>query len=84
MKRKEVTAVLTVAKMLPVEYSKEDGIEHLVIQALDADFQNLSQFFDQTNAFLDSVLLRKKNVLVHCAAGVSRSTTCTLAYMISK
>lgn len=41
------------------------------------------RFFDQTYEFIDEGL-RDGNVLVHCYAGVSRSTTILTAFLMKK
>lgn len=39
---------------------------------------NINEFFDEINTLIEN----NKTVLVHCAAGVSRSATIVLAYLI--
>ena len=38
---------------------------HLCLYALDADQQNIAQFFSQTNTFIHQARLAGGNVLVH-------------------
>lgn len=76
-----IGAVVNVANM---EYRSAHGFEMLTIKAIDMPGQDLSSFFDQSNAFIDAALARGSKVLVHCAAGVSRSTTLLLAFLIAR
>ena len=43
---------------------------------------NISIFFSKTNNFINKAKLAGKNILIHCQLGISRSTTCLIAYMI--
>jgi atypical dual specificity phosphatase len=51
--------------------------------AADNPEQNLSQYFSVCNDFIHSARLKEKNVLIHCLAGMSRSVTVTIAYIMS-
>ncbi len=48
----------------------------------DAATQDISQFFLPVCQILDKATQEGKRVLVHCAAGVSRSPTLVIAYMM--
>jgi protein-tyrosine phosphatase len=54
------------------------------IDVLDLPSQNIRKHFDQAIEFIDSALRSKGNILVHCSAGISRSPTLVLAYMMKK
>jgi atypical dual specificity phosphatase len=52
--------------------------------AADNPDQDLSQFFSVCNDFIHGARLRKDcNVLIHCLAGMSRSVTICIAYIMS-
>lgn len=51
--------------------------------ASDTPDQNLGQYFTICNDFIHSARLREGNVLIHCLAGMSRSITVCIAYIIS-
>jgi protein-tyrosine phosphatase len=42
------------------------------------------KFFETTFEYIDSALSKKESILVHCAAGASRSPTIIIAYLIKK
>uniref|UniRef100_A0A8C5LAJ2 protein-tyrosine-phosphatase n=1 Tax=Jaculus jaculus TaxID=51337 RepID=A0A8C5LAJ2_JACJA len=46
--------------------------------------QNLSQFFPEAITFIDEARGKNCGVLVHCLAGISRSVTVTVAYLMQK
>ncbi|KAI8925328.1 protein-tyrosine phosphatase-like protein, partial [Entophlyctis helioformis] len=49
----------------------------------DRPSQNIAQYFEPVAAFLDSALaVPGARVLVHCHAGVSRSVTLVIAYLV--
>ena len=63
--------IVYTAAALDVSYAKDHGITHRKIEALDAPQYNIAQHFPSAYSFL-AESLQRGNVLVHCAAGVSR------------
>ncbi|CAG7831160.1 unnamed protein product [Allacma fusca] len=59
--------------------------EYLCIMASDSPYQNLSQYFPTCNDFIHSARVQgsQSNVLIHCLAGMSRSVTIVIAYIMS-
>lgn len=57
--------------MLGVKYPKDGTINHKVIPAYDIPTYKMTPHFDEANQFIKSALARG-NILVHCAAGISR------------
>lgn len=58
--------------------------EVLTIAIDDLPGVEISKYFENVNHFIRKQHAAGTNVLVHCAAGVSRSTTFVLAYMIEE
>ncbi|CAG9761484.1 unnamed protein product [Ceutorhynchus assimilis] len=56
---------------------------YLCIMASDTPDQNLTQYFSLSNDFIHAARLRDGNVLIHCLAGMSRSVTVAVAYIMS-
>lgn len=56
-------------------------IEYLYIPAIDHESFDLSPFFETANELLVTET-RRTNVLVHCMAGVSRSASLVIAYLM--
>ncbi|KAM3130372.1 hypothetical protein pb186bvf_017575 [Paramecium bursaria] len=77
----DIGAILSVMSTKDFTYGQH--IAHKFIRADDADFVNLSKHFDEAFEFIDQNR-KKTNVLVHCHAGVSRSATLLIAYMMQK
>ncbi|KAL0271021.1 UNVERIFIED_CONTAM: hypothetical protein PYX00_008267 [Menopon gallinae] len=55
---------------------------YLCVMASDSPDQNLSQYFPICNDFIHAARLRGGNVLIHCLAGMSRSVTVAVAYIM--
>eukprot|EP00164_Ancoracysta_twista_P000371 GFYU01000509.1.p1 GENE.GFYU01000509.1~~GFYU01000509.1.p1 ORF type:complete len:255 (-),score=53.71 GFYU01000509.1:147-911(-) len=61
-----------------------DEFEYKHVNALDVEWEDLSQFFDEVVAYFHKVHSSdsKKNILVHCMRGASRSATVLIAYLM--
>lgn len=57
--------------------------DYIEIDMYDSEGQNIMQYFDKAHAFIDKNI-KKGNVLVHCAAGISRSVTLVISYLMKK
>nr|XP_029497457.1 dual specificity protein phosphatase 22-A-like isoform X3 [Oncorhynchus nerka] len=60
-----------------------EDMTYLCIHAADASSQNLSQHFKESIRFIHECRLNGGACLVHCLAGVSRSTTMVVAYLMT-
>uniref|UniRef100_A0A8C4JCB5 Dual specificity protein phosphatase 15 n=1 Tax=Dromaius novaehollandiae TaxID=8790 RepID=A0A8C4JCB5_DRONO len=60
-----------------------EGMTYLCISASDSSSQNLMQHFKECIKFIHECRLRGGGCLVHCLAGVSRSTTVLVAYLMT-
>lgn len=58
--------------------------EHLYLFAEDVPEFNISQYFEVSYNFLNRNIRKKRNVLVHCRAGISRSVTIVCYYLMKK
>lgn len=52
------------------------------INIADNSEQMLAKFFDEAHQFIDEARRKKCNILVHCLAGISRSPTFAIAYLM--
>ena len=71
----------------------DDSFNHLSLDLIDNNNQNIIHFFEITYHYLDNIISKnissmsehnKNKVLIHCICGVSRSVTILLAYIIKK
>jgi len=58
--------------------------EHILLDIKDEPKYKISENFDRVNDFISWSLEHKKKVLVHCTAGISRSTTLVCAYLMAE
>lgn len=56
---------------------------YLYLPADDHETFNIAKFFEESYDFIDR-FLQETNVLVHCLAGVSRSVSLVIAYLMKK
>ena len=78
-----IRAILSVARSGRLDHSKDDIPLYLYIPAQDYAEYELYRHFNQTFEFIDAAR-KQTNVLVHCMAGVSRSVTTVMAYLLKK
>ena len=79
LQKRGITKILTVMDGEVVEDSnKEDGYIHKVIKIRDTESENIIKYFGECLNFINGF----ENVLVHCAAGASRSATIVIAYIM--
>lgn len=83
LKRHRIGAVLTVAAGTGLHYHPDAVQSHDMIPAMDVDYYDMSKHFDRCFEFIDRNR-KSTNVLVHCWAGVSRSATIVIAYLMKK
>jgi len=62
----------------------EEGCNHMKIEIHDTINQNIEQYFEEAHKFIDEALEKKERVLVHCYAGISRSATIVISYLMKK
>jgi protein-tyrosine phosphatase len=63
-------------------YRTRPGITYLRIIIDDADDEHISKHFEATSAFIQQHLGEGHAVLVHCYAGISRSATVCIAFLM--
>jgi len=81
LKELGITHVLNATSHLALHF-ENDGIIYKRLPASDNANQNLKQYFSDAFSFIDDARQSGGRVLVHCQAGVSRSSTLTIAYIM--
>ncbi|XP_067901070.1 dual specificity protein phosphatase 10 [Heterodontus francisci] len=82
MQRMNVGYIINVTTHLPL-YHYEKGIFcYKRLPATDSNKQNLRQYFEEAFEFIEEAHQCGKGLLIHCQAGVSRSATIVIAYLM--
>jgi len=63
---------------------KYPNIEYMRISIEDVPSSDISKYFKDTFTFIDNSIVNKKNILIHCKSGISRSATILCAYLMKK
>ena len=79
LKSKNITKVLSALKVYFPTYDQNFFI-HKAIDIDDSNNQNIIQYFGECLNFING----EQNVLVHCGAGISRSSSIVIAYIMWK
>ncbi|XP_014216551.1 dual specificity protein phosphatase 7 [Copidosoma floridanum] len=82
--RHGIQYILNVTPDLPNVFESDGSIKYMQIPISDHWSQNLASFFPQAIQFIEEARNSDKGVLVHCLAGISRSVTITVAYLMHK
>lgn len=59
-----------------------DNFKYMTLTILDSPEEDIKKYFDETGVFIDECIKSNGSALVHCHAGISRSSSVILAYMI--
>lgn len=78
-----IDAIVTVINS-DVAIKYPHGTNVMRINLDDSVYEDISPWMESCYHFIDSHRSKKKNVLVHCHAGVSRSATMVLYYLMNK
>ncbi|CAD8076832.1 unnamed protein product [Paramecium sonneborni] len=81
LKENNIQTVITVANNIIVNFKNTLNISHKIYKVEDSEKAQIIEYFDDINQEI-STGLNSGSVLVHCAAGISRSSACVIAYIM--
>ena len=79
----KITHILTVGSGLPPRFSPQE-YTYLTISEHDIPSANLKQHFEKCHNFIQAAINAGGNVLVHCYAGISRSATIVISFLMKE
>ncbi|MES1914728.1 MAG: hypothetical protein MHM6MM_006773 [Cercozoa sp. M6MM] len=82
LKQHDVSLVVNAAPHVVPCFFREDAIEYLSVNVCDTPSQDLLSEMDQIYPAIDRALDQGSGVLVHCNAGISRSSTICVAFLL--
>lgn len=74
-----ISNVLSVMKNIPTFHI---DIKHMKIGINDTYGQEIHNYFEEAHNFIGKALENNEKILVHCRAGISRSTTVVISYIM--
>ncbi|KAF7638010.1 hypothetical protein Mgra_00002463, partial [Meloidogyne graminicola] len=80
LKLNGITHIINVATGVKCLFPK--NIIYLSLTVLDVPTENLKRHFDKSIKFINNAIENNGKVLIHCNAGISRSTSIVIAYLI--
>ncbi|XP_074662899.1 dual specificity protein phosphatase 22-like [Tubulanus polymorphus] len=78
----KITHILSIHDQAETEHKLPD-MKYCSIAISDTPSEDITRVFEKSNDFIHQSRLDGGNVLIHCLAGVSRSVTVTVAYIMT-
>ncbi|KAL0964974.1 hypothetical protein UPYG_G00275140 [Umbra pygmaea] len=82
LQRYNIGYVLNVTTHLPLYHYDTGLYKYKRLPATDSNKQNLRQYFEEAFEFIEEAQQAGVGLLIHCQAGVSRSATIVIAYLM--
>ncbi|VDM59810.1 unnamed protein product [Angiostrongylus costaricensis] len=82
LKQFQITHVIDISNIGLNE--KFPGIEYKVFNVDDNNIANISKYFEEACEFIDAARDKGGKTVIYCAAGISRSATLAIMYLVIK
>ena len=82
MIKEGITHILNFGNGLKNFYEKDNIFKYLYIPLYDSESKKLEKYLEKSNNFIKEGSENNNKILIHCGAGMSRSVTLCLMYMI--
>lgn len=82
LEKYKIKGIINVTKDIPCYY--ETTIKYLRIPIDDSIQTEISKYFEDAHKFIDEHINKGESILVHCKAGISRSATIIISYLMKK
>ncbi|MDB4769325.1 dual specificity protein phosphatase family protein [bacterium] len=84
LRSKGITHIVNISQEVPNYFPGKFGYLNFKIDDIPSEANNLAKNLYQISLFIDSVINSGGKVLVHCRAGVSRSASVVIYYLMKK
>ncbi|XP_067098406.1 dual specificity protein phosphatase 10 [Osmerus mordax] len=82
LQRLNISFILNVTTHLPLYHYDTGLFSYKRLPATDSNKQNLRQYFEEAFEFIEEAQRAGQGLLIHCQAGVSRSATIVIAFLM--
>ena len=82
LRESNISRILNVTSSVPNQFQDLDGFTYKQIAVEDSHEVDMLQHFPEAFSFIEDARMKGERVLVHCHAGMSRSVTIILAYLM--
>ncbi|XP_033873523.1 dual specificity protein phosphatase 10-like [Acipenser ruthenus] len=82
VQKMNIAYIINVTTHLPLFHYDKGIFNYKRLPATDSNKQNLRQYFEEAFEFIEEAHQSGKGLLIHCQAGVSRSATIVIAYLM--
>ena len=80
LKDNKIDYILSLAGKDSIKYDEKLNFKQKIIEIEDCETENIFQYFKECIEFIENA----NKILIHCMAGVSRSSTIVIAYLMYK
>ena len=82
LKERQIKTIINISTTLPCYFEKENIFEYRQLPCHDSPNQNIIQYFETTFEYIHQQLSANRNILIHCQAGISRSPSFIIGYLM--
>lgn len=80
LEENKITHILIVGQGIKKYFP--DKFHYMTINVVDTENENIKKYFNETGEFINNAIVNNGKVFVHCHAGISRSGTICIAYIM--